>query len=139
MEALPAIAQGGAVWTEQDEGRATHAPKIEKAELWLSPADTALVNGRRVRASTDAAPARCALGSHPARVLRVAPAGPEEGAGHLRPAAGEWCLEQGRLLLGCADGVLPVLELKPDGKRAMDARAWAAGQRLAEGTWERLP
>ena len=32
-----------------------------------------------------------------------------------------------RLLLGCAEGAYEVRDLKPDGKQAMDARAFAAG------------
>ena len=32
-----------------------------------------------------------------------------------------------RLLLGCADGTVEVLTLKPDGKKSMDAQAFAAG------------
>ena len=43
-----------------------------------------------------------------------------------------------RLYLACADGVFEVTELKPDGKRAMEAAAWAAGLRERMGTWERL-
>ena len=140
VEALPAIEAGTAEWTEQDEALATHAPKIGKAELWLSPADPALLNARRALASSDTAPARCSLAGRPVRVLRAALPGPQAPADpQTAPAAGEWRLVRKRLLLGCADGPLEVLELKPDGKRSMDARAWAAGQRATAGTWERLP
>ena len=51
VSTLPAIADGSAVWTEQDESLVTHAAKIAKAELRLDPAAGALENTRRVMAS----------------------------------------------------------------------------------------
>lgn len=133
LAALPTMADGSVVWTEQVGELATHAAKIEKAELWLDPSAGASVNARRVLASTDAAPARCLLAGKPARMMRCAPA-----AEAPRVPAGEWAVLRQRLFLGCSDGALEVHELKPDGKRAMAAGAWAAGQRSAAGTWERL-
>lgn len=46
-----------------------------------------------------------------------------------------------RLFLGLSDGPIEVLALKPDGKKSMDARAFAAGiQGIKAGgcTWERI-
>ena len=39
------------------------------------------------------------------------------------------CLDarDGRLLFGCSDGALELLEVKPPGGRAMDAGAWLRG------------
>ena len=134
LEVLPGLAAGTVSWTEQDEALVTHAAKIQKAELRLDPAVSAADNERRALASSDAAPARCMLAGKPVRVLaaRVAPV---SGAAL---AAGELAIQGGRVLLGCGEGALEVLELKPDGKRAMDAAAWAAGQRGAAVTWEAL-
>ena len=134
LEVLPGLAAGTVSWTEQDEALVTHAAKIQKAELRLDPAVSAADNERRALASSDAAPARCMLAGKPVRVLaaRVAPV-----SGAVL-AAGELAIQGGRVLLGCGEGALEVLELKPDGKRAMDAAAWAAGQRGAAGTWEAL-
>ena len=45
-----------------------------------------------------------------------------------------------RLLLGCAEGAYEVRDLKPDGKQAMDARAFAAGAatlREGDAIWEK--
>ena len=134
VRSLPAIAEGTVVWTEQDESLVTYAPKIEKAELRLDPAASVEDDARRVLASTDAAPARCVLAGAPVRVLSARSA--EEA---LRVAAGEFAVASRRLFLGCADGLLEVTELKPDGKRAMDAAAWTAGRRVTSGSWERLP
>ncbi len=134
LEVLPELAAGTVSWTEQDEALVTHAAKIQKAELRLDPAVSAADNERRALASSDAAPARCMLAGKPVRVLaaRVAPV-----SGAVL-AAGELAIQGGRVLLGCGEGALEVLELKPDGKRAMDAAAWAAGQRGAAVTWEAL-
>ncbi len=124
-------------WMVQDPERATYADKIDKAELRLDPGVDALTNRRRVQASSDEAPARCLLAGRGVRVMRahlVTDEGdlPDVPAGAVRAA-------QGRLLLGCADGVLEVLELKPDGKRAMDAREFVIGLQDHKGlTWEAL-
>ena len=60
----------------------------------------------------------------------------EKGELNLNPA-----IEQKRLFLGCADGVFEILEIKPDGKKEMDARSFAAGvQNIKSGEieWETL-
>ena len=133
VEVLPAIADGTAVWTVQDESKVTHAAKIAKEELRLDPVVSALENARRVLASSDAAPARCVLAGKPARVLAavVSDASPV-------PAEGQITCAGKRVLLGCADGALELVSVKPDGKRAMPATAWAAGLQGKAGSWERL-
>ena len=137
VKVLPTLADGTCVWTEQDESLVTHAAKIEKAEMRLDPSDTAEANVRRVLASSDAAPARCLAAGKPVRILRAAIAVPSDASGAL-PAAGKLSVQDKRVYLGCADGALEVLEIKPDGKRAMEARAWAAGIHGAELCWELL-
>lgn len=130
---LPSVVDGTAVWTVQDESLVTHAAKVSKAEMLLDPAATAHENALRVRAASDAAPARCVVAGKPVRVLaaRVASDAPR-----VAPSAFE--AHGKRLFLGCADGALELLEVKPDGKRAMDASAWSAGLRERTGAWERL-
>ena len=133
VKMLPAIADGTAVWAVQDESKVTHAAKIAKEELRLDPAVSALENARRVLASSDAAPARCVLAGTPARVLAavVSDASPV-------PAEGQITCAGKRVLLGCADGALELVSVKPDGKRAMPATAWVAGLQGKAGSWERL-
>lgn len=134
-ETLPSIVDGTAVWTEQDEALVTHAAKIEKSELRLDPRTTAGENVRRALASSDAAPARCRVAGRAVRVLRAVPAPAGEAA---VPAPGAFAVRGRRVLLGCADGAFEPTEVKPDGKRAMEASAWAAGLQAKEGCWERL-
>ena len=133
-DTLPALADGTAVWTEQDESLVTHARKISKAEMRLDPQESALVNLRRVLASSDAAPARCIAAGKPVRIMRA------EGTDGAAPvcAAGELICQGKRVYIGCSDGVLEVTSVKPDGKRQMDASAWAAGLHGDGLTWGKL-
>lgn len=127
IEALEQIEAGTVVWTEQVEDYVTYAHKIEKAEMLLDPEATALFNCARVQASSDAAPARCIVEKRGVRILRA----------HHSPESlemGEVAVRSGRVFLGCAVESVEVLEVKPDGKRAMEASAWAAGLRDAK-TW----
>lgn len=133
VRTLPAIEAGEARWIEQDEALVTHAAKIEKAELRLDPALPALDNERRVLASSDAAPARCVLAGRPVRVTRAVTA-----PAPVPVDPGELAIHGHRVYLGCADGALELARVKPDGKREMDASAWAAGQRERSGSWEAL-
>ena len=131
VEAIGRIADGTAAWTEQDESLVTYAHKIEKAEMRLDPADGALANVRRVLASTDAAPARCEVAGKGVRLMRARTC--DDAL-----AAGEVLVSHGRVALGCADGALEVLDVKPDGKREMQASAWAAGLRADHLAWGRI-
>ena len=130
LAAVASLADGSVEWTEQDESLVTYAAKVEKHEMLLDPADDALRNVRRVRASLDAAPARLVVGGKGVRAL----------AAHLSDAAveqGSVLARKGHVCLGCADGALELDRVKPDGKREMDASAWAAGLRGQGLTWER--
>lgn len=129
LAALDQMADGTAVWVEQDESKVTYAKKIEKAEMLLDPAATALDNRRRVQTSLDAAPARMAVAGKGVRVLAARVA--EEGV-----AQGEVLVRHGRVIAGCADGAIELLRVKPDGKREMEASAWAAGLHQSQLAWE---
>ena len=128
VRVLPSVVDGTVAWTEQDESLVTHAAKISKQEMKLDSSLDAQSNVRRVFASSDAAPARCQVAGKPLRVLSAAPADEK-----VEP--GRFAISGKRLLLGCADGSFEVLEVKPDGKRAMPAPAWTAGQRDSSGEW----
>lgn len=131
LTALDQMADGTAVWVEQDESKATYAKKIEKAEMLLDPAASALDNRRRVQTSLDAAPARMAVAGKGVRALTARVA--EEGV-----AQGEVLVRHGRVIAGCADGAIELLRVKPDGKREMEASAWAAGLHQSQLAWEHV-
>lgn len=133
-DTLPALADETAAWTEQDESLVTHAQKISKAEMRLDPQESALINLHRVLASSDAAPARCIAAGKPVRIMRAVAA---DGDASMC-AAGELVCQSKRIYIGCSDGVLEVTSVKPDGKRQMDASAWAAGLHGDGLTWGKL-
>lgn len=128
LRALDDMEAGTAVWTEQDESLVTYAAKIDKAEMRLSPADDALPNLRRVRASTDAAPARLVVAGKGVRAL-------EANVAKESVAPGAVMVRKGHVFIGCADAALELVRVKPDGKREMDASAWASGLRGQGLTW----
>jgi methionyl-tRNA formyltransferase len=130
VEALERMEAGTLEWHEQDESLVTFAPKITKQEMKLVAGESAAANKRRVQASTDAAPARFALAGKGVRVLEA------RVVSDLAAAEGAFVVEHGRCALGCADGVLELLRVKPDGKKDMDAKSWLAGMREPAGTWE---
>ncbi len=115
-DTLPSLADGSAVWTEQDESLVTHAAKISKQEMRLDPQMAALDCVRHVLASSDTAPARCVIAGKSVRVLDAAPADVSLGEGAV-------AVKSKRVYLGLSDGAVELLEVKPDGKRAMAASA----------------
>ena len=130
-ESLKRIADGSVVWTTQDESLVTFAAKVSKAEMLLDPELSAVDNLRRVRASADAAPARASVGDKGVRVTAACLASEDV-------AAGEVLALRKRVLLGCSEGALELVRVKPDGKREMDVAAWAAGLHGDGLTWRHV-
>ena len=136
VDALNAMEAGTLEWQAQDESLVTYAQKIAKQEMALDPALTAADNARKVQASMDAAPSRAVVAAKALRVMRARVSRQPEAA---NIAAGQVALVHKALLLGCSDGALELLEVKPDGKREMDAAAWARGLHdVKNATWEKI-
>lgn len=134
VDALKAMEAGTLEWQAQDESLVTYAQKIAKQEMALDPALTAADNARKVQASMDAAPSRAVVAGKALRVLGARVSRQPEA---VEP--GRVALVHKALLLGCSDGALELLEVKPDGKRAMDAAAWARGLHdVTNATWEKI-
>ena len=142
LTALAHLEAGEADWVEQDESLVTYAHKIEKHELFLDPSEGTVTNARRVQASSKAHAARCDIAGKSVTVLDACAAAREGECADLPPVEpGFVSFFQKRLYLGCADGLLELFEVQPDGKQPMDARAFAAGlQNVKSGTleWSRL-
>lgn len=131
VPALKEIEAGTAQWTKQDESLVTFAPKVTKAEMRLDPTDSAAQNLHRVQASSDAAPARLTVSGKGLRIMKAESADAPVAQGKVELAGG-------KVLFGCAEGAFAALSVKPDGKREMEASAWARGQHADELTWEHL-
>lgn len=146
LEALDAIEGGCVQWTEQDPTQVTYAHKIKKAEMLLDPAASAAENTLRVQASTDAAPARVCIAGKPLRAFAARTVNEDDlssptgmyAAGVVAGHPGEVFIDKGRVFLGCTQGVFEILELRPDGKKTMPAKAWAQGIRDRNSSWEKL-
>lgn len=133
-ELVPAVKEieaGTAVWTKQDESLVTFAPKVTKAEMRLVPEDPADVNLHRIQASSDAAPARLSVAGKGLRIMKAEPAEAHVAQSKVEIVGSKVCF-------GCADGAFEALSVKPDGKREMEASAWARGQHADELSWECL-
>ena len=102
----------------------------ELAQLGASELLAALDNRRRVQTSSDAAPSRLEVSGRGLRAMRASVA-----PGDVSVAGGEVLVRKGRVFLGCSDGALELLRVKPDGKREMEASAWAAGLHAKALTW----
>lgn len=129
--AMDAISKGTIKWITQEscEDEVTFAPKIDKREMRLNPADDAMDNWHRIQASTSAQPARCIIAGKGVRVL-------SGGVLDAQLEEGEVYIEDNRLFLGCSKHVLELVDIKPDGKREMKASEWIAGLRGDEFTWQ---
>jgi methionyl-tRNA formyltransferase len=106
--------------SEQDEALATYAQKIDRTERRLDPARPAAELERVVRALSPHIGAYLELDGGERLGVLLARAQPDG------PAPGE--LEAtDRLRLGCGDGSLRLVEVRPPGGRPMDAGAYLRG------------
>jgi len=112
----------------QDDARATYAEKLGPADRLLDPERPVAELERQVRALTPHVGARLELADGAA--LGVARARVVAGEAPAGPGVGQLAAREGRLLLGCADGALELLVVKPPGGSAMDAAAYLRGHPL---------
>ena len=128
VEALEGLESDGLVWTEQPESGVTYAAKIEKSELALDVDDTAAGFCAKVRASSPAHPAHAQIAGRGVTVVRASCVEDEQGlelSSELQP--GEGVFRAKRLFVMASDAPVEIEMLKPDGKKIMDARSFAAG------------
>lgn len=128
LEALALVESGNIFWTQQGEEGVTYAQKIVKGELNPLPEDDARTFVAKVRASSSAHPARAQIAG---RNLAI------EGASAVSDGVGldlcEGMTEQEarfrakRLFVHAADGPVEIMRVRPDGKKSMDAKAFAGG------------
>ena len=141
LRALVEIENGTVVWQVQDETRVSYAHKIEKKDTLLCLDQPALSLQRRVQASSAEAPARVVIAGKRVRVLRAraidldcaqamcGKVSERAGASDEVLSAGACIFDKHHLCLVCTEGCLQILELKPEGKKAMSVEAWLSGVR----------
>lgn len=123
---ISAIESGAAQRQRQDGSLATYAPMIDKslAELDFSKTPKELCD--LVRGMNPSPGAFTRLDGRIIKVLKARPVPDYTG----RP--GE-VLVPSRLIVGCGDGAVELLSLKPEGKKPMSGEEFARGRRLAGG------
>ena len=125
VAALAAAADGTLAEQPQSADGVTYAAKLERADRLVDPlADGVRATADRVRALRPRVGALLDLGGEAATVWRVA-------ASEAEVAPGAVAVDDGRLVIGLADGALEVLELQTPGRRALPAADWLRGRRAA--------
>lgn len=127
-EALDRIAEDRAVWTPQDEARATFAPKIERADARLDFREPAEALARRVRAMAPRPGSFTLLEGEPLRILR---ASAEPGA--VTEAPGTLRREDARVRIATGEGWLLPAVLQRAGGKALAVEVFLRGRPLADG------
>ena len=126
-ETIPLLAAGRAPRAPQDPRQVTCAPMLSKemAVLHFSLPASNIVNW--VRGMNPSPMARTAYTGQLLKVLKAGPA-PGQYAGN----PGE-LLDRKRLIVGCADGAVELLQVQPQGKKEMTGAAFLNGYRLKPG------
>ena len=128
MEALATIEDGTVAWIDQGKDGVTYASKIEKSELMCDTSDSAERFVAKVHASSDSRPCRLNIAGRRLAVERASRL-PREKAQALEVEleAGNATFVHKRLIIGTADGLVEIEQVKPDGKKSMDGRSFASG------------
>ncbi len=127
--ALDTLERGDACYTAQDPSEATYARKLRKSEGEIDWARSALELERHVRAMSPWPGAKAATMEGKPLIIERAESSEECGA-----PPGTLIEVSPRLVVACGTGSLELKQVKPAGKRAMDAQAWCRGARLESGT-----
>jgi methionyl-tRNA formyltransferase len=126
---IDAIAAGTAREMPQDDASATYAPRLTKEEGLLDWGRPSRELHNRIRGLHPWPHAHTTIAGQRLLVLRSVPVtAPLRGApGEILKAVGD------ELIVATGDGALRLIELQPEGRRAMSAREFLAGRRVAAG------
>ena len=128
LDALPGILDGSLQAVPQDDGCATYAPLLKKEDGLLDFCEPAAVLERRVRAFDPWPGATTYKGDLRVLVLASSVSDKVDGEpGTVVEAGGRG------VVVACRSGSLRLERVKPAGRKAMDASAWAAGRGIAVG------
>ena len=128
LEALELVESGGLSWTRQGENGVTYARKIAKGELNPVFEDDARTFVAKVRASSSAHPARAQIAGRNLAIEKARTVSDEAGLDLcVGMADAEARFRAKRLFVRAADGPVEIVRVRPDGKKSMDAKAFAGG------------
>ncbi len=125
---LDEFERGSASPVEQDESRATPAPKLTKADGWVDFSHGAEACRRRIHGLTPWPGVTVTLRGEAIKLLRVQPAGAD--GGELEPGS---IVDAAFGLVSCGGTLLRVLEAQAAGRRAMDWDEFVRGRRIESG------
>lgn len=129
-EVIDQIAEGTAHEGPQDDAAATYASRLTKEEGQLDWSQSAVELHNRIRGLHPWPHAQAYLGNERVLVLKSAvfDRPPEDRTpGEILKASGD------DLVVATGSGALKLLQLQPEGRRAMSAREFLAGRRLSAG------
>jgi methionyl-tRNA formyltransferase len=133
VDTLDALERGSIAAVEQEDALATYAPKLTKDDGRIDWTLTASQVHNRVRGLHPWPQAFTFLGPTRLAILRgrAAPGTPAQGAapGTVVSARGDQFL-----VAAAGDSVYQLIEVQPDGRRPMTARAFLAGHPIAPST-----
>jgi methionyl-tRNA formyltransferase len=128
VDVIEDIAAGVARETPQDAAAATYAAKISRDESPIDWTRAASALHNQVRGLMPWPRASAMLDGHRLILLRTTP---EPGSGERPGVVVE--AEGDRLRVATGDGILRILEIQPEGRRALTAREFLAGHRVNPG------
>ena len=127
---LPELEKGNATERPQNDAEATYCAKVEREDLILDWNKPAAEVRNRIRAFS---PQPGALAFWKGKGIQVLAAEFSAQKAHGTPGCFAGTLKNQGVLVNCQDRCLLVRQLRPQGKKQMDAWAWQLGARLADG------
>ncbi|NLM23330.1 MAG: methionyl-tRNA formyltransferase [Firmicutes bacterium] len=132
LQAVDQLASGEAVFKPQDHAAATLAPPLTPEEERLDWRRSAWELYNQIRGLNPRPGAFTFFRGRRLKIWRAAPPAPEKGPGEGRP--GELlAVSPESFTVAAGDGALTVLEVQPEGKKAISAGDFCRGYRVAPG------
>ena len=125
---MDALEDGRATPVPQPDEGVSHAPKVEVADAEIRWAGPAFAIDRQVRGCT---PAPGAWTTFRGERLKVGPVRADPAVAGLAPGALH--VTKNAVHVGTATNAVRLGDVRPHGRRQMDAAAWARGVRIDEG------
>jgi len=115
------------VFTQQSEGGASSAPKIEKHEGRLDWNEPSIKLYNTIRALSSSSGTYCMINSRRLRIYSAQLAEKNGTAGTVI------AIEDGMPVIACGAGALKLISVQPEGGKIQNANDWLRGRRLKLG------